>query len=332
MKNTHLAGALVACLAAAALFPGASQAASVPLLFNDPTGTYDDGTYVGGTWGCNTLADCYNIDHDPGTGTLFGWKFKNVATDMGTTLDAIVTYSVLNDGDISFMEGTSRPNTSSPTGVTPYGVYPGYTTSTTDQPNDDFGFLYNAITTEGSTGGVEFTFSFYETGTLTPYTIPELSIAAYDVDGSSNQDEYVTAYTADGLVSYQLDVDNPMYVNCVDPNSATPIADCTAPGDGFRFDGPDANRSEDDPAGGVILNYVNTSSVTLSFGSNTGSVPDGVFSAVDGDLSLFAICDEDITDNCFDDPVATVPEPSAVWLLGLGMLGLGILHRRRKAA
>jgi len=144
MKNTHLAGTLCAYLAAAVLFSGSSQAASVPLVFNSPTGVYNDGTYVGSTWGCNTLADCYNIDHDPGVGTLFGWKFTDVATDMGTTLDAIVTYSVLNDGGISFMEETSR-------GSVPYGVYPGYTTSTSDQPNDDFGFLYNAI--QDGTGG-----------------------------------------------------------------------------------------------------------------------------------------------------------------------------------
>jgi hypothetical protein len=320
MKNTHLAGALVACLAAAALFPGASHAAVVPLDFSSAAGTYNDATFQG-TLGCATLSDCYTTAANGST--LEGWLFTGVATDGVTTLDAIVTYTTLDDATTTFMEGGR------------YGVYPNYTPNLAE-PNDDFGFLYNAVAV--GTAGVDFTFSFYETGTLTPYVISELQIVGYDIDGGNGggvlQDEYLIAYEDDGFVSYQLDSGTPMFVNCVDHDSNNINSTCTDPGEGaWRFDGTDSDRSETSTEGAVLLNFANTSSFTLTMGSyKAGGVPDAVFSAFDGDLSLFSLCSDEGADqdNCFGDPVA-VPEPSVLWLLATGLIGITIL-RRRKAA
>jgi len=227
--------------------------------------------------------------------------FTNVATDGATTLDARVTAVVQANTGFA----TVNPKTG-------HGYIPDYISTTTSEPEADLGFLYNGIAI--GTSGVTFTIDFYDgTGTLTgtfatPYTIPDLELLIYDVDGegfpsgSPRQSEFFDAFLADGLYSYQIDASHPMTV--------TPITG------GFNFLGPGVDKPETDTEGAAILRYMNTDSVSLAFGSQQILVTDNfVFSAIDGDLSLLGG-----DRSSFGDPTV-VPVPAAVLL---GILGLGV--------
>jgi len=321
MKNTHLAGTLCASLAAATLFSGSSQAAPVPLTFDTVTQSLNDNNVGGLGAGCTNCTVMNFTD------------IANVGTS-GLDIDMLVTWALVND-PIDTIENTGFMTANR-------GIIPNYTSGGAE-PNDDFGFLYDGITVVdgdaylGAEAGVTFTFEFFtgDGSFSTPYEIEDLELLVYDVDGSgtipngcdnvdpsqcngtitdAHQDEWVDAYTADGLVSYAL--------------GSTPQAlEASAITGGYRFTGPGGNYAEDDASGAAILRYMNTSSVSLAFGSyaypDTDRTTDAVFSAIDGNLSL-------IDPNDFGDPVA-VPEPSVLWLLGTGLIGITILRRRKDA-
>ena len=194
--------------------------------------------------------------------------FLGVATHEGRTIDARVTAVV-------------QPNTKFASGAatrTACGYIPNYKATTAGQPKGDLGLLYDGFNKDNP--GVVLTLCFFDgTGDRRgrfrdPYSLPDLSLLVYDVDGESDQAECFEAFHADGLYSYATG-DAPASV------TAAPIAG------GVHFRGPGKDFAETDTSGAVLLRYHDTSSITLAFGAeqrNRGKNP--VFSAIDGDMSV----------------------------------------------
>lgn len=181
------------------------------------------------------------------------------------------------------------------------------------QPDGDLGVYYNA--TGNGLGGVHYQLNFYQSGSnfTTAYTVSDLQLMLYDVDGESTQSEMLKAYAADGLKSYQTGTD-------ASSVTAAPITG------GVLFTGPGTNYAETDVSGAFILHYQNTSSILLDFQADTTNISsrnltNGVFSAIDGDLSML-----NGDKSGFTAPQA-VPEPSGAMLLCIG--GMFLIFRRR---
>ncbi len=211
----------------------------------------------------------------------------NVASHDGTTVDAKITASAF--GSYEFQYHIINHN---------YG---------------DMGFVVNS-TGHGS-GGLSYVFQLYDgTGSNsgsfnTPFAAEELSIMVYDVDGSGHQSENLRAYSADGLISYQTGTNANSLVASTEGNSVL-------------FTGPRQNFLESDSTGAVILNYANTSQFTLNFESETfyGSLPNPVFSAIDGDLSMGT--------GGFAPSESVSDAGSTAALLGAGVVALAFARRR----
>lgn len=231
-------------------------------------------------------------------------RFLNVATDQGYIVDAEVRATVKSETDFGTIGRAGNFGDA--------GLIPNYQPWGADAAAD-LGFLYYGNGINENENGISLEFTFFDgTGALSgsfenTITVKELSFAIYDVDGESratgsgsDQSEYFSAFTDDGLVSYQL--------------GSTPQAlTATEMGHRILFEGPGQNYAEADASGAVVLNYENTSSFSLDFGSQqfSGARQNGVFSAMDGDLSLFAADD-------FADPVTVTPVPlPAAWALML---------------
>lgn len=226
--------------------------------------------------------------------------FLNVSPTSGATIDARVTASTV--GNVSFE-----------------GHYPNYNSPSTDEPNDDLGHVY--IANGAGTGGIDYTIEFFVGGTnfITPFTVEDFRLMIYDVDGESFQSESVTASNDDGLVGYQL--------------PTTDEFEVVQNGEEYTFNGPGTNRSETDPSAAVILYFSDTSSVTFNLRATTLSsspLPNGVFSAIDGDLSLLGGIDP-VNDPGFDDFTPT-PEPSSSMMLMIGAIASLMVRRRTGAA
>lgn len=213
--------------------------------------------------------------------------FLNVANQDGQWVDMRLTTSV--SGSYSYV-----------------GTFPNY-----NSPAGDLGVLYQA--NNYGSGILNFEMEFYLSGSnfSSRYTLSELNLLVYDVDGESTQTEAFRAFLEDGLVSYRL-ADSPFSV------SATPgIND-------ILFSGPGFDVNEHDSTGAVLLSYRNTDSVKLQFESTTSrrsALPNGVFSAIDGNPTI------NTTD--FQKAVA-VPEPSSA--LGVLIGGLMFVIRRKRRA
>jgi uncharacterized repeat protein (TIGR01451 family) len=194
--------------------------------------------------------------------------FLAVATHEGTTIDARV--SAVVPADTEFATGT--------TNRTARGYIPNYKASAAGQPNGDLGLLYAAA--DGNTPGILLTISFFDgTGDRSgkfheAFTVPDLQLLVYDVDGEPTQAEWFDAYYADGLHSY-----------ATGSEAARVTAASTATA--VHFVGPGHNCRETDTSAAVVLRYQNTSRITLAFGAE--QYKDGVnpvFAAIDGDLGL----------------------------------------------
>lgn len=235
----------------------------------------------------------------PGLGDSFSGNsidFLNIAPISRANIDARITATIL---------GTSTFD----------GHFPSFRSATANEPNDDVGFLFLANTPGAS--GIDYTFEFFVGGTnfSTPFLVPDFRFLIYDVDGDPSQSESVAASTTDGFIGYQLPTTDEFFV--IDN------------GTDYTFNGPGANRAETDPSAAVVLYFQNTSSATFSFRTTTTETspfPNGVFSAIDGDLSLFGGVDP-IGDSNFS-PFVAVPEPSAAALLLAGTIGTLLLRRR----
>jgi len=213
-------------------------------------------------------------------------NFLGVATVGAVTVDMKVTANVT--GNYKF-----------------YGTYGDYNQAL-NQPEGDIGSLY--YNTAPGSGAMDYTMEFYVGGTNfgTRYTVSDLSLMIYDVDGEPGQTESFKAYASDGFLSYQLS----------SSNSLTP----SLFNGGVNFLGGGTDIAETNASGAVILNYGPTDKVTLRFESTTASGSgNGVFSAIDGDLS---------GKNGTWTPAIPVPEPSSAFLV-LVCGFFGIIRRRR---
>ena len=203
--------------------------------------------------------------------------------------------------------------------ITSYGngqflySYPNYS-SAAGEPSGDLGYRYQAVGSYGL-GGIRYKLDFFESGGTfsTTKTLPDLALMIYDVDGEPNQDESVRVFLADGLYGFRMPTGTggTSYLN---------------EGASFLFTGPGSNRNEDDPSGAFILYFGNTSSLVLEMVSDTtsGSLPNPVFSAIDGNLSLIGKSFTNFTG------IQAVPEPSVGSLLLIGM-AVALRQRRRRS-
>ena len=267
----QLAGLVIA-------LPMTLQAQSVSLDFSNPVGTPTGSNGLGGMsyFRTNTL------------------DFLNVATSGLVSLDLRVTASAW--GGFTFGSAANS------------GYYADYS-SNSGEPDGDLG-VYHTGTTTGL-GGVHYDFEFYLGGSdfATPYTMGQLDLLIYDLDGEASQSELLRAYTADGLVSYRTG------------NATASVTPSIFTG-GVLFTGPGFNTAETDASGAFILTYQNTSRFRLDFESLTsGSVPNAVFAGIDGDLSMLN------GDLSGFGPVVNAPEPSSALLLA--MAGMLLQMRRR---
>lgn len=219
--------------------------------------------------------------------------FLNVATYEGTTIDARVTAVVKPDTE--FATGT--------TNRTACGFIPNYKAHGTraGQPTGDLGLLYAGM--DEGVSGVTLTISFFNgtgdrRGTFRDaFAIPDLHLLVYDVDGESAQAEWFEVAKADGLYSYATG-DTPASVTA------------TTTATGVHFAGPGKDFRETDTSGAVLLQYRNTSRVTLAFGSEqfrTGR--NLVFAAIDGDLNL-PVTGEFQAPKVVPAPAIAAPAPS----------------------
>lgn len=188
--------------------------------------------------------------------------------------------------------------------------YPNYS-SAAGEPSGDLGYRYQATGSYGL-GGIRYRMDFFESGGAfsVAKVLPDLALMIYDVDGESTQSESVRVFLSDGFYGYRMPTGTggTSYLN---------------EGASFLFTGPGSNRNEDDPSGAFILYFGNTSSLVLEMLSNTtgGTLPNGVFSAIDGNLSLIGKSFTNFTD------IQAVPEPSMGSLVMVG--SVWVLSRRR---
>lgn len=217
-------------------------------------------------------------------------SFTNVGSLNGTNIDLRVTATAW--GSFSFTRQ--------------YADY----SNAVSQPNGDLGFMYTS--TGNGSGGLHYQLEFFESGSnyTTAIVIPEVKLLIYDVDGEPAQSEKLRVYDADGLFAYQTGT------------AVSSVTDAPFAG-GVLFTGPGSNYSETDPTGAVILTYRYTDSILLDFESTTfsGGSGNGVFSAVDGDLSML-----NGDTSGFENP-QVVPEPSGALLLCI--TGMLVIFRRR---
>ena len=226
------------------------------------------------------------------TGTTY--DFRNVSPTSGTSIDLRVTITNNNPTNYNFI-----------------GSFPDYS-SKTGQPDGDLGYLYEYSGGKNNygAGGVTYKLDFF-TGDgkfKTAFKLSDFRLMIYDVDGEASQSESVRVQDKDGFYGYSLP--NVGGINVKKETGS------------YLFTGPGQNRDEDDPTGAFILYYHDTSSISLQMIANTfygDGGTNGVFSAIDGDLSL-------IGGGGFGG-VVPVPEPSSALLALFGTL---IFMRRRR--
>jgi hypothetical protein len=169
----------------------------------------------------------------------------------------------------------------------------------TTQPNGDAGFIYQIAANQTGAGGMTYKIDLFDAtfgnGWTQAYVAPDLRFSVYDVDGENssttgpgttqgiyNQSEAVRVFKGDtatnsGFAGYQVGTAT---------NSLVPTEDANS----YLFTGPSTNYLETNVVGAALLYFQNTSSVTFQFEANTSSPtnpnPNGVFSAIDGDVSL----------------------------------------------
>lgn len=266
---------------------------AVPLTFD---------TMVGAPDGNSLLGPVATSD------TLF---FTGVATDNGATIDARVTATVTGDANFGSLSDPDARNYFGDAGYLP-NFHSG-----SGGPENDLGFLYYGTGIDAAEDGVSLTIDFFngtgdQSGSFTQkQTVSALELAIYDVDGEASQSEYFTAFKSDGLIGYLLG-DTPQALSATDLGTSV------------LFEGVGTNFSETDASGAAVLLYELTETLRLDFGSvqTSGPYQNGVFSAIDGDVSLFAL-------NDFGTPqeVNAVPLPPSLILGAAGLTSFVLLSK-----
>jgi len=250
-------------------------------------------------------------EQNPNGSTLGPWyhsgnymDFTNAGSYNGTSIDVRASVIGLTDG-----EGSDFRETSTYQWV---GWLPDYNGS---NGSNDLGVYYRH---DGNylqqTGGVAWTFSFYEGGSnfTTPVTLPGVRFLVYDHDGEVYQSESIRTFAADGFAGYQLHDNSGIHMHDEDGT--------------YRFDSRGLGLPETTADGGMILYYQNTSSIRFDlFATTLPLLPgpnNGIFAAWDGNLGLTGG-----TTNGFGEFVA-VPEPSSSLLLVAA--GATLLLRRKR--
>lgn len=250
--------------------------------------------------------------------TYYDLDFSNHVQATNATYSGLGAYYTGNTFDFLNVAPTSgqnldlRASVSSVSSNTSWlGAFPDYS-SNTGQPDGDLGYLYQA--NAAGVGGITYNLNFYRGGgTFTNnFVVPDFRLMIYDVDGEATQSESVRVNVSQGFYGYRLPTVGGITV--------------TNEGNGsYLFTGPGVNRSETDPSAAFILYYRNTNQITLNMVSNTTAsspIPNRVFSAVDGDLSMLA------GDLSSFGNIVMVPEPTSATLALLGVSAFFIRRRR----
>ena len=276
---------------AALLSPGLPAQSYADLGFSTNIQPTDD-TYPNGS----TLGPDYSTRHF--------LDFANAGSYNGTSIDVRASFAGLTDG-----QGSSFRETSTYQWV---GWIPDYNAS---DANDDLGVYYRH---DGNflqqTGGIAWTFSFYEGGSdfSVPITLPGVRFLVYDHDGEAAQSESIRAFAADGFAGYRLHGNSGIHVHDEEGS--------------YRFDSRGEGHPETTADGGMILYYHDTSSIRFDLFATTlpwiNPANLGIYAAWDGNLSL--------TDGSTEDfgEYVHVPEPSTTLLFGATAIGL-LLRRAR---
>ncbi len=289
-------------LAVASTAIQAENAQAIDLKFNDPVNATTTST------GYKALDSSFGL-FGPGFNRPIV-RYNNVATiSPGVTIDAQIT-AVANG-----------------TGYTLDAQVPNYTAA--NSSNGDAALVYAA--SQRTNGGLSYKIDLFQGGGTfsTAYVAPALRFLVYDVDGESVQGEAVRIAKNSGLVGYQ-----------VGNTTAALIPTVTAAGD-YLFSGRNVNQPETDSSSAAILYFNNVSSVDFQFQAVTRSgsgLPNGVFAAIDGDLSILGS-----TSTAIDAAIAaqysalvTVPDtrataiPEPFTIIGTLVGGTAALRMRKK--
>jgi hypothetical protein len=312
----------------------ADKAAAINLNFGTVDTTFSPLTSVTNVGGAN-LGNGYS---NP---TI---RYRNVGTDSaGQAFDAVVTASVYSTS--APVSATNTNGTYSFTGHVP-NYRSANTTAAAGAPYQDAAFIYQINSGTGK-GRIDYKMEFFTTtggihNYSTAYTAADLRFLVYDVDGSkvgantvgsstNRQAENLRIAKGAGLVGYQVGTG----INSLSVTEPTGT-------NSYLFTGPVDNYAETDTTGAVVLYYQNVSSVTFGFEADTTTNTtgvDGVFSAIDGDLSLIAGQNLDLTVTAnasakgFSSYVSTAsstaaPEPFTI--VGSILGGTAALRMRKK--
>jgi hypothetical protein len=244
-------------------------------------------------------------------------SYSNVATiSPGVTIDAQIT-AIANG-----------------TGYTLDAQVPNYTAG--GSSNGDATFVYAA--SQRTNGGLSYKVDLFQGGGtfLTAYVAPELRFLVYDVDGENSQGEAVRIAKDSGLVGYQVGNTSAALI------PRTPATTPATTDGSYLFSGRNLNQPETDASSATILYFKDVSSVNFQFEAVTRSnspLPNGVFSAIDGDLSLLGS-----TKTAIDAAIAaqysalvTVPDtrastavPEPFTIIGTLVGGTAALRMRKK--
>jgi hypothetical protein len=278
-RNGSILASLV--IAAAATVSQTDKAAAFDLKFNN-------------AFNANSSSSDYSAADPFGFGFGAGYsrsaiRYTNVAPGVnGTTgIDAVITATAFTtattpaSSTYSFVEHIPNFRAANTT-----------LNTTTAAAYQDAAFLYQIAGTDtpGETGlgkgGMNYNIQLFESGTNTAYTADALRFLVYDVDGEGiggaatalKQKEAVRIAKGAGLVGYQVGST---------AQALIPTSDATS----YLFSGRGVNVGETDKSGAAIFYFQGVNSVNFQFEAETlspaNATPNPVFSAIDGDLSLY---------------------------------------------
>jgi hypothetical protein len=313
-------------MAAVATVSQTDKAAAFDLKFNNTTAVTTDADYI--------AADPFAFGFGGGYSRQ-SIRYTNVAPGTNGTagIDAVITATAFTT--------TTTPASSTYSFVEHIPNFRAANTTlntTTAAAYQDAAFLYQiaGTNTAGETGlgkgGMNYDIQLFEGGTNTAYTAADLRFLVYDVDGEGiggaatalKQKEAVRIAKGAGLVGYQVG-------NTA--QSLIPTSDATS----YLFSGRGVNVAETDKSGAAIFYFQGVNSVNFQFEAETlapaNTTPNPIFSAIDGDLSLYGTSAltgfaTRVDTSATALPAEAVPEPFTI--IGTLVGGTAALRMRKK--